>query len=101
MTQAAPTTALQELHALVAKSFKDRIEQDLEDKLPTDAATLGAAIKFLKDNNISADPANKDDLNELRQGLTDARAARAKARAERASNVIAMADHDLRAGTGQ
>lgn len=101
MTQAATTTALQELHALVAKSFKERIETDLKDELPTDAATLGAAIKFLKDNNISADPANKEDLNELRQGLIDARAARAKARADRASNVIAMADHDLRTGTGQ
>ena len=100
MTQAASMGDLQDLHSLVAKSFKVRITQDLEDKLPTDAATLGAAIKFLKDNNVSADPADKEDLNHLRESLTAAREARALARKNRASNVVAMADHDLRQVNG-
>lgn len=64
---AATDKDLQELHRLVAKSLTKRIKQDIEDELPTDAATLGAAIKFLKDNNTTADPADKDDLEEMRR----------------------------------
>lgn len=67
---AATLKELQELHRMVAKSLTQRIGQDMEDMLPTDAATLGAAIKFLKDNNVSADPADADDLDELRDKLT-------------------------------
>lgn len=67
---AASIKELQELHRIVAKSLTTRIEQDIEDQLPTDAATLGAAIKFLKDNNVSADPAESDDLDALRNKLT-------------------------------
>lgn len=54
--KAATLGELQELHSLIAQSLNKRITQDMEDEIPTDAATLGAAIKFLKDNNVSADP---------------------------------------------
>ena len=67
------------------------IEQDIEDNIPTDAATLGAAIKFLKDNSVTADPADADDLGALREKL----AKQAKERRERGSNVVALATSDL------
>lgn len=93
MSKAASLDALQDLHALVAKSLHDRIEQDMEDSLPTDAATLGAAIKFLKDNNVSADPADSDDLSKLRDKLT------AQAN-QRRNNVLSLAKGDLKQAGG-
>jgi len=62
---------LEELHVLVAQSYKNRIEQDIADNIPTDAATLSGAVKFLKDNAITADPADLDDLAELRDQLKE------------------------------
>ena len=67
---AATLKELQELQKIVVKSLTVRITQDLEDNLPTDAATLSAAIKLLKDNAVTADPAEADDLEELRKKLT-------------------------------
>ena len=87
---------LQELHRLIAKSLNKRIEQDIEDNIPTDAATLGAAIKFLKDNAVTADPADSDDLKGLRDKLTE----QAKARRERGSNVVELAKADLKVMQG-
>ena len=92
MTKRAATLGeLQELHRLIAKSLNQRIEQDIKDNIPTDAATLGAAIKFLKDNSVTADPADADDLGALRDKL----AKQAKERRERGSNVVALATADL------
>lgn len=92
MTKRAATLGeLQELHRLIAKSLNQRIEQDIEDNIPTDAATLGAAIKFLKDNSVTADPADADDLGALRDKL----AKQAKERRERGSNVVVLASADL------
>lgn len=92
MTKAASKASLEELHAAVARSLTARITQDMEEDLPTDAATLGAAIKFLKDNNISADPADSDDLSELRDKLAEQAASRRKA----AVNVVRLADRDMK-----
>ena len=92
MTKRAATLGeLQELHRLIAESLNKRIEQDIADNIPTDAATLGAAIKFLKDNSVTADPADADDLGALRDKL----AKQAKERRERGSNVVALATADL------
>lgn len=92
MTKRAATLGeLQELHRLIARSLNQRIEQDIADNIPTDAATLGAAIKFLKDNSVTADPADADDLGALRDKL----AKQAKERRERGSNVVALASADL------
>ena len=90
-TKASSTAELSALHRLVTKSLTQRIEQDIEDNIPTDAATLGAAIKFLKDNSVTADPADADDLGALRDKL----AKQAKERRERGSNVVALATADL------
>lgn len=92
MAKATPLAELQELHRLVAKSLNQRITLDLKDSIPTDAATLGAAIKFLKDNAVTADPADADDLTELRNKLKD----QAAQRRNKGSNVVALATADLK-----
>lgn len=92
MAKATPLAELQELHRLVAKSLNQRITLDLEDSIPTDAATLGAAIKFLKDNAVTADPADADDLTELRNKLKD----QAAQRRNKGSNVVSLATADLK-----
>ena len=91
MAKAATLGELQDLHSLIARSLNARIKQDMEDDLPTDAATLGAAIKFLKDNNVSADPADADDLSALRDKLRD----QADARRTKRGNVMALVKSDL------
>lgn len=82
---------LNDLHKLVSKSLSTRIVQDLEDNIPTDAATLGAAIKFLKDNAVTADPADADDLKDLQAKLAEA------ARKRKTSPILALVDSDLKA----
>lgn len=96
MAKASTVGELNELHALIAKSLKQRIEQDIDDNIPTDAATLGAAIKFLKDNNVTADPADADDLSELREKLKE----QASKRRKSVGNVVALASADLQEMTG-
>lgn len=92
MTKKSATLGeLQELHKIVAKSLTQRITLDLADDIPTDAATLGAAIKFLKDNAVTADPADADDLHALRDKLKEQSIQRRK----RVGNVVALATSDL------
>jgi hypothetical protein len=68
-----------------------RLEEDLKDGIPTDAATLGAITKFLKDNEVTADPADADDLSSLREKLK----AQSAARKQKVGNVIQLASTDL------
>lgn len=96
MAKAASLADLQDLHSLIARSLNQRISQDMEDGLPTDAATLGAAIKFLKDNNVSADPADADDLSALRDKLKQ----QAEQRRAGRSNVVQLATQDLKVVEG-
>lgn len=96
MAKAASLADLQDLHSLIARSLNQRISQDMEDGLPTDAATLGAAIKFLKDNNVSADPADADDLSALRDKLKQ----QAEQRRAGRSNVLKLATQDRKVMEG-
>lgn len=80
---------------MIARSFKQRIEQDMEDQIPTDAATLSAAVKFLKDNAVTADPADQDDLSELRDRLAE----QARQRKERNGKVLDLVKSDMKDGT--
>lgn len=91
MAKAATLGELQDLHSLIARSLSERIKQDMQDDLPTDAATLGAAIKFLKDNNVSADPADADDLSELRNRLRE----QGEQRREKRSAMLSLVQTDL------
>lgn len=96
MSKATSVSELNVLHTLIAKSLTQRIEQDITDNIPTDAATLGAAIKFLKDNNVTADPADADDLSNLRDKLKEQSAQRRR----KVGNVVALASADLDQMTG-
>lgn len=96
MAKSASLAELESLHRLIARSLTERIQQDMDDKLPTDAATLGAAIKFLKDNNVSADPADADDLSALRDKLRE----QADQRRASRGNVVQLATADLKVMEG-
>lgn len=86
---------LGKLHELITDSFIDRIEQDMAENLPTDAATLAAAAKFLKDNDVSADPAEQGKLDVLREQMIQ----RSKEnKANQTSNILSLAEK-LRTGT--
>lgn len=66
---------LQKLQELQIKGLTARLEQDIADNLPTDAATLGVIAKILKDNNVTVDPADADQLSQLRNKLKEQRLA--------------------------
>lgn len=87
-------TELEELHALVTKSYATRIQQDLDDEIPTDAATLSGAAKFLKDNAITADPADKADLKGLQAQLREAGEQRARKAAGARGNILDLVRKD-------
>lgn len=87
---------LEELHKLLTKSLTGRIQQDINDNLPTDAATLSAAIKFLKDNEVTADPADKEDLLGLRGNLVEI----ARKRREAKDKTLALVKDDLKVMEG-
>lgn len=93
MAKATPLAELQELHRLVAQSLNQRITLDLQDSIPTDAATLGAAIKFLKDNAVTADPADQDDLSDLRNKLKE----QAAQRRNKGKAVVELVKGDMQA----
>lgn len=93
MSTAASTQALAELHKLIAETLTKRIAEDMRDGIPTDAATLSSAIKFLKDNAITADPADADDLSALRDKLKQ------QINKNKVGNVISLATADLQEGT--
>lgn len=67
-------------------------EGDDEHKIPLDAATMGTISKFLKDNEVTADPADKDDLESLREKYT--RSSRSKQGQSVASILADASDED-------
>ena len=77
---------LAELHGAVAITLKAQVSKQVEDveydadgneirtgemSYVASPATLAAAIKFLKDNNITADIGTNENLNSLRDTLAD------------------------------
>lgn len=92
--KAGSLAELEALHALVTQSYTTRIQQDLDDDIPTDAATLSGAAKFLKDNAITADPADKADLKGLQAQLKAAAEQRSKKAASSRSNVLDLVRKD-------
>ena len=92
MAEGASTEDLKRLQGLVVRQLADTLERDAEDNIPTDAATLGVIVKLLKDNAITSDPADADDLNELRDKL----AQQAAQRRQNRGNIVALAQGDLK-----
>lgn len=85
---------LEELHLLVTQAYSTRIKQDMDDDIPTDAATLSGAAKFLKDNAITADPADKADLKGLQAQLKAAAEERQKRAQNSRGNVLDLVRKD-------
>ncbi|MAD98968.1 MAG: hypothetical protein Unbinned200contig1002_19 [Prokaryotic dsDNA virus sp.] len=56
---------LDQLHGLVAKDLIDKIKSG-----EATAQDLGAAIRFLKENNVQADPTENKNLGELYETVT-------------------------------
>lgn len=77
----ATESALGALHAAVAEALTEVIENGVtlvdkegnEVKSPASPAYLGAAIAFLKNNNITADPDTNAGLSTLREKLAQRR----------------------------
>lgn len=88
--------ALERLHSLLTESFVKRLEEDARDGIPTDAATLGAISKFLKDNEVTADPADSDELAELKQKFINLQGQRDAGRKVR--GTLALVKEDLKTG---
>lgn len=94
MAKAASMPELEKLHSLITQSFTKRIEEDIRDGIPTDAATLSSAVKFLKDNAVTADPADAEDLTALRDKLKE------QISKNKVGNVIQLATADIQEATG-
>lgn len=58
----ASNKQMEELHELVAKKLKKMVESD-----EATAADISVAIKFLKDNNVMADPDLNSTIEELKK----------------------------------
>ncbi|CDK30070.1 putative small terminase subunit [Burkholderia phage AMP1] len=67
----ATEAKLSELHGVVADELKRRIEDG-----EASAADIGAAIKFLKDNHITASIEDNEGLSDLRKKLEEKMAKR-------------------------
>lgn len=76
---AANAKTLGELHEAVAKALSEQVEgyteqtDDGERLVRPSPAVLGAAIAFLKNNNITADPETNEALRDLNTKLADRR----------------------------
>lgn len=68
-TKPASQGTLAALHRKFAEYLNGVLEEAMEseDGLPLDAATMGCISKFLKDNEITCEPEQRDDLEELRK----------------------------------
>lgn len=87
---------LERLHGLLTASFVARLEEDAQDNIPTDAATLGAISKFLKDNEVTADPADNTELADLKKQFMELQGQRQNGR--KAGRVLELVKADLKTG---
>ncbi|UAW53804.1 terminase small subunit [Pseudomonas phage pphageT12] len=88
---AAKESKLSELHELLAAQMVDEINWYRENDIPVPAADKAAIAKFLKDNSITCDPADKGDLERLRDEFK----ASSQARREKASKALALSAEDI------
>lgn len=61
---------MSELHAMLTETFIDDLRWYKDQGIPVPAAEKAATAKFLKDNAITCDPADAQDIEALRQELT-------------------------------
>jgi hypothetical protein len=75
-----------ELHAKLARQLDKTLERDINDDMPTDAATLSVISNFLKNNNITCDPAERDTTSALAEKFKE----QARIREERKQKALAL-----------
>lgn len=91
---AASTDSLLELHAKLARQLDATLDRDIKDDMPTDAATLSVISNFLKNNNITCDPAEKDTTSALSEKFRE----QARVREERKQKALALVQ-EVKTGT--
>lgn len=88
---ASDKASLELLHQLVTKAYATEIALALKEEAPPNPALLAGAAKFLKDNDVTADPADKEDLKTLQAQLKAA----AETRRIRKKPLLAAVQNDL------
>lgn len=78
---AAKQSALSQLHEALAEMFLEDIRICKEEGIPMSSSDKGVIVKFLKDNNITADIDNKD-MQKLQDEFKDELAEKRRARAQ-------------------
>ena len=86
----ASSELLGQLHAALAQLMLDELRwyQEQDPPIPLPAADKAAIAKFLKDNAITADPADADELHALRERLKQAAEERQRAKLKQGSEAI-------------
>lgn len=87
---AAKVSALSILHEMLAEAFIEDLRICKDEGIPMAASDKAVIVKFLKDNNITAD-IDADDMQELRDSFDDE--LRAK-RAAKAAAIIKQSEDD-------
>ena len=88
---AAKESRLGELHAFLAEQFMIEMQWYRDNDIPVPAADKAAAAKFLKDNNITCDPADRADLEALKSEFM----AGSVARRSKAAEMAGLAEADI------
>lgn len=88
---ATDKASLEALHQLVTRAYSTEIALALKEEAPPNPALLAGAAKFLKDNDVTADPADKEDLKSLQVQLKAA----AEARRIRKRPLLEVVKEDL------
>lgn len=78
---AAKQSALSQLHEALAEMFLEDIRICKEEGIPMSSSDKGVIVKFLKDNNITADIDNKD-MQKLQDEFKDELAERRREKAQ-------------------
>ncbi len=92
---AAKQGVLAELHEALAQLMLNELRWYMEQDppIPLPAADKAAIAKFLKDNSITCDPADNDQLEELRKQLEGKR----EANVTRLKDKLRLVDADVEA----
>lgn len=78
---AAKQSALSQLHEALAEMFLEDIRICKEEGIPMSSSDKGVIVKFLKDNNITADIDNQD-MQKLQDEFKDELAERRRIKAQ-------------------
>ena len=92
---AAKQSALSQLHEALAEMFLEDIRICKEEGIPMSSSDKGVIVKFLKDNNITADIDNQD-MQKLQDEFKDELAERRREKAQ--ALLDASTDSDELAG---